>query len=239
MVGLRGWAAKDHRKFKGDEAQPDINVDGLQVVLEWSRSRLKDAESAYKSTGWAWQPSPASWNDKTVCCVMVDRFANGDLRNDMKNVPEFQTTEQLESNSPHSVGDWRHGGDLEGLRQRLGFLQDLGVSVIWVSPILLQADCGACGYCMMGPSIIDPGFGSKELFRQLVHEAHERGMYVIMDVVTNMRTSPGFKYDPQPSIDQVMACVISAESHYWNGFFAPTDIISSRSTLDWRNVVPL
>mmetsp|Transcript_103399 Transcript_103399/g.299071 ORF Transcript_103399/g.299071 Transcript_103399/m.299071 type:complete len:1957 (-) Transcript_103399:212-6082(-) len=231
------WAEGAGRKFPGEEAQPDVNVEGFQAVLDWSQNRIKEGARAFDSKGFKRQPSPASWNDETVYYVMVDRFANGDLRNDHTNIPDFQK-DQLKSDAPFSVGDWRHGGDLEGLRQRLGYLQDLGVGVIWISPILLQASGQAYGYYMTDPSMIDPGFGSKDLFRQLVHEAHERGMYVIMDVVTNMLTSPGFGYESPPSIDQVTACVISSENHYWNGSFVPDDIISNRSALTWGTNVP-
>ena len=69
---------------------------------------------------------------------MVDRFANGDLSNDDANLPDFQVNE-MKDGQPWSIHQWRHGGDLQGVKGRLTYLNQLGVSTVVLSPIFLNA----------------------------------------------------------------------------------------------------
>lgn len=70
--------------------------------------------------------------------IVVDRFANGDLSNDDANLPEFQVNE-MKDGQPWSIHQWRHGGDLQGVKGRLTYLNQLGVSTVVLSPIFLNA----------------------------------------------------------------------------------------------------
>jgi glycosidase len=90
-----------------------------------------------------------------------------------------------------------HGGDLEGLRRKLPYLQRLGVSSIWVGPIFanktVQPDStnlygmssGYHGYWILDFLRVDPHLGTNAQFARLVDEAHARGIKVFMDIVTN------------------------------------------------------
>jgi alpha-glucosidase len=75
-------------------------------------------------------------------------------------------------------------GDLAGIRQRLGYLQWLGVDALWISPIFLSpmADFGydVADYCA-----VDPIFGTLADFDSLVEDAHRRGLRIILDFVPN------------------------------------------------------
>ena len=90
-----------------------------------------------------------------------------------------------------------HGGDLEGLRRKLPYLDDLGISAIWVGPIYankpVQPDTtnlyghssGYHGYWILDFLRVDPHLGTNARVRALVDEAHGRGIKVFMDIVTN------------------------------------------------------
>ena len=75
-------------------------------------------------------------------------------------------------------------GDLQGIRSRLGYLKELGVDVLWLSPIYRspQADNG---YDISDYQDIDPVFGTMKDFDQLVADVHALGMKLVMDLVVN------------------------------------------------------
>lgn len=121
-------------------------------------------------------PSPQDWRDRWVYFLLVDRFNNPDRP----------------PNAPWNVpfGGFQ-GGTLEGVRQRLGYLQRLGAGAIWLSPVLqnCQAQQGTYhGYGIQHFLQVDPRFASDKQnpdgeLRRLVDEAHARGMYIVMDIV--------------------------------------------------------
>ncbi|WP_062204370.1 alpha-glucosidase [Demequina salsinemoris] len=75
-------------------------------------------------------------------------------------------------------------GDLNGIRRRLGYLQDLGVDVLWLSPIYASPHADN-GYDISDYQAIDPAFGTMGDFDALLAEVHERGMRLVMDLVVN------------------------------------------------------
>ena len=96
--------------------------------------------------------SPKSWSRDVAYSIMVDRFANGDLSNDETNLPDFQVDE-MKNGQPWSIHQWRHGGDLQGVKGRLTYLNQLGVSTVVLSPIFLNAagvGCGPFFHCLPG-----------------------------------------------------------------------------------------
>ena len=116
------------------------------------------------------------WRDEIVYQVLVDRFANGDRNNDFNVVP-------------HSPAAY-HGGDWQGLIDRLDYLDELGVTALWISPVVknVEEDAGVAGYHgYWTQDFTQPNlhFGDLAKLRELVGKAHERGMKVILDIVTN------------------------------------------------------
>lgn len=114
-----------------------------------------------------------------VYLLMPDRFANGDPSNDVVR----GMRESASSRQP----DARHGGDLAGMQAALGYLDSLGVTAIWPTP-LLENDMPAGsyhGYAITDYYRIDPRFGTNEQYRAFVAEAHRRGLKVIQDMVFN------------------------------------------------------
>jgi alpha-amylase len=132
-------------------------------------------------------PSPADWRDLVLYQVVTDRFADGDPANDA-----------VEGNYVPADGARIHGGDFAGLRQRLDYLQGLGVDGVWVSPVVLNANAEYHGYAARDLFSIAPHFGSLAELRALAADLHARGMYLIIDVVCNhlgtLITSTGAGY---------------------------------------------
>jgi len=111
--------------------------------------------------------------------IMPDRFANGDPNND--NVPEM--LEKADRTNPNG----RHGGDIKGIADHLDYLQKLGVTTLWCTP-LLENNMPAYtyhGYAITDLYKVDPRFGTNENYRDLVNTAHKKGMKVVMDIVFN------------------------------------------------------
>jgi glycosidase len=121
------------------------------------------------------------WQDAIIYFVIVDRFADGDAANNANVDREAKGT--------------FHGGDLAGLIGQLDYLEDLGVSAIWVTPIVKQIpgfvtgagfpDWGYHGYWADDFYSVDPRFGTEQQLARLVRESHARGIRVLLDVVYN------------------------------------------------------
>lgn len=120
----------------------------------------------------------AGFGPKDVVYLLTpDRFANGDTENDnISGLGDFDPT----------VAGKRHGGDLEGIIKQLDFLKDLGVTALWLNPILENNGPNSYhGYAATDLYRVDARFGSNDDYRRLVEEAHKRGLKVIFDHVNN------------------------------------------------------
>lgn len=140
--------------------------------------------------------------DEVLYFLIPDRFNDGNPQNNCGDYddpcrPDGTQDEVLTHGYLPSQKGYYHGGDLEGLRRRLPYLQDLGVTAIWVGPIYanqtVQSDttdlyghsAGYHGYWILDFLRVDPHLGTNAQFARLVDEAHARGIKVFMDVVTN------------------------------------------------------
>jgi glycosidase len=114
-----------------------------------------------------------------IYLITPDRFANGDTTND--SVPEL--TDKLNRADPYG----RHGGDIQGIIGKLDYLHDLGVTALWMNPMVEDNATTASyhGYAATDLYRIDLRFGTNALYSQLVHQAHKCGLKVIMDHVNN------------------------------------------------------
>ena len=136
--------------------------------------------------------SPEDWRDCWIYFLMVDRFNN----------PAAPPKGRFDD----KFGGFQ-GGTIEGMRQQLDYLQDLGVGAVWFSPVLKNCqflegqpnDGTYHGYGIQNFLDIDPRFASDrpnaaEELRRFVADAHARGIYVIFDIVLN-HTGDVFAYD--------------------------------------------
>jgi hypothetical protein len=115
-----------------------------------------------------------------IYLITPDRFANGDPGND---VVKGMNEATINRDSAY----YRHGGDIAGIHQKLDYLQDLGVTALWINPLVEndQPEASYHGYAITDHYTIDARFGSNEDYRQLVDDMHGRGMKMVMDVVYN------------------------------------------------------
>ncbi|MDR2804591.1 MAG: glycoside hydrolase family 13 protein [Dysgonamonadaceae bacterium] len=113
--------------------------------------------------------------------IMPDRFANGDPSND------FWDDEAIDRNEPSA----RHGGDLAGIRAHLDYLDDLGVTAIWLNPVLEnkmnspEKYKSYHGYAITDFYTVDKRLGTNEEYRLLIENIHRRGMKIVMDMIYN------------------------------------------------------
>ncbi len=114
-----------------------------------------------------------------VYLLMPDRFSNGDTTNDSQ--PGM--LEKADRNNPNG----RHGGDIAGIKNHLGYIHDLGATTIWINPLVENnnPEYSYHGYAITDFYNIDPRFGSNDDFFNLVKSAHENDLKVIMDMVFN------------------------------------------------------
>jgi len=130
-----------------------------------------------------------------IYLIMPDRFANGDSKNDShKDVVE-------KVNRAEKGG--RHGGDIQGVINHLDYLDDLGVTALWSTP-LLEDDEPVYSYHTYAQSDyykIDPRYGTNEDYKRLADEMHKRDMKLIMDYVTNHWGSKHWMINDLPTKD--------------------------------------
>lgn len=114
--------------------------------------------------------------------LMPDRFAKGldDKEIDMTGLDFPVKADRSDPNG-------RHGGDMRGIRDHLDYIDSLGVTAIWVCPVLENDMPGGSyhGYATTDYYRIDPRFGSNEEWNALVGDAHDRGLKVVMDMIFN------------------------------------------------------
>ncbi|HUH01635.1 MAG TPA: alpha-amylase family glycosyl hydrolase [Kofleriaceae bacterium] len=120
------------------------------------------------------------WRDEVIYQIVVDRFDNGDPTNDV-----------VDGIAP-VPGDLARfqGGDWAGVTRRLGYLERLGVTTLWISPVVDNVQRtgyqdGYHGYWASSFIVPNRRFGELEELRALVASAHGRGMKVIVDLVVN------------------------------------------------------
>jgi len=128
--------------------------------------------------------------DEIIYFVMPDRFENGDTANDLGGLEG----ERLDHGYDPTDPGFYHGGDIAGLTQRLDYIQGLGATAIWLTPIFQNravqgegdwASSAYHGYWITDFLRPDAHLGEREEFRAFVEAAHARGMRVYMDIITN------------------------------------------------------
>jgi len=137
---------------------------------------------------------PSEWAEAVLYFVILDRFADGDPTND--------------GDVDLSGKGTFHGGDLRGLREHLDELADLGVTALWITPVVKNIDgfvtgagfpdWGYHGYWADDFQRLDPRFGDEAELTALVQAAHRRGMSVLLDVVYN-HAGYGSRYATDPT----------------------------------------
>jgi len=114
-----------------------------------------------------------------IYLITPDRFRNGDPSND-------QVRGMFEGPNRDFIGG-RHGGDLAGIIQSLDYFEKMGISSLWLNPVLENnmETYSYHGYAMTDLYNVDPRYGTNEQYKELADKAKERGIGIIMDQVAN------------------------------------------------------
>ena len=147
--------------------------------------------------------------DEVIYFVLPDRFENGDPANDRGDIRGGRLDHGFD---PAHKGFYQ-GGDLKGLTARLDYIQGMGATAIWLTPIFRnkpvqgppgRESSGYHGYWITDFLDVDPHLGTRADFKALVEAAHARGMKVYMDIITN-HTADVIKYaechGPEAEVD--------------------------------------
>jgi glycosidase len=139
--------------------------------------------------------------DDVIYLIMPDRFADGDPSNDRPNNDrpsnERPTGSSAAAKYDRSNPMAYHGGDLRGIREHLGYLHDLGVTALWLTPVWKNTDSDYHGYHVVDFYALDDHMGSMAEYQALVAEAHRLGMKVLIDYVVN-HTGPHHPWANDP-----------------------------------------
>ena len=128
--------------------------------------------------------------DEVIYFLLPDRFENGDPSNDRGGL----TGDRLKTGFDPTSKAFFNGGDLKGVMSRLGYIQGLGATAVWVAPVFKNKavqgppgheSAGYHGYWITDFTRVDPHFGTNADFKALVDAVHARGMKFYMDIVVN------------------------------------------------------
>ncbi len=129
-----------------------------------------------------------SWDEEIIYMVMTDRFFDGD--------PNNNNPENIEGSFDKDHLEAYHGGDIKGLIEKVPYLKDLGITTLWITPIVKNIDTnmmvdkggkqyGYHGYWVSDFTKVDPHLGTEEDLKNLIDLLHENGIKLMVDVVIN------------------------------------------------------
>lgn len=133
-----------------------------------------------------------------IYLIMPDRFANGDYSNDRIAGMRDQSLNR------DSMYD-RHGGDIQGVIDHLDYLKDLGVTTVWMTPIMENdmPNRTEHGYAITNFYRVDPRQGNSDTYKKLSDALHIRGMKLIQDAVYNHCGLQNFLVQDPPMKDWI------------------------------------
>ncbi len=165
--------------------------------------------SACQNTTIKHTPSP-DWQDQIIYFMMTDRFYDGNSDNNDQGANEYDPNDPIKF----------QGGDISGIQQQLGYLEKLGVTGVWMTPTVLNQwwnpdknFTGYHGYWAADFKKMDPHFGTLAEYQSLSKALHQRGMYLVQDIVVN-HTGNFFRYEGGYNPDSIGA--------FYKNYGAPT-----------------
>ena len=188
--------------------EEQVNMEGR--ILQYFIVPWMNPADVNRTPGWV--------NDTVWYQIFPDRFCCGDPAGNTPDVLPWQTGTVTNRE--------KYGGDLEGIRRKLPYLQDLGITGIYLNPIM-EAETNH-KYDTKDYTKIDPSFGDDETMKRLVSEAHERGIRIMLDAVFN---HCGRKFAPWLDVQEK-----GRESEYADWFMVQNwdDIRKQGDTRDGR-----
>jgi neopullulanase len=153
-----------------------ISFGGI-VPQEWSKVLF---ELKPRRQGKGTEYANGATSSDLMYLIMPDRFSNGDPSND--RVPGM-----LDQTLRRDTVFNRHGGDLKGIQNHLDYLKDLGVTALWLNPVIENnmPERTEHGYAFTNHYKVDPRIGGEAAYKNLIDAAHAKGMKIIQDAVYN------------------------------------------------------
>ena len=171
-----------------------LNVKGAEAGTMTLKFEVKNEKGKVKSFAYPYVLKQREMDGKkrrgfdisdVLYMLMPDRFAQGAGHNaqvkGMRAYKEDRTQPSL-----------RHGGDLNGIREHLDYFKELGVTALWLTPVLENDSpddergySTYHGYATTNYYRVDPRFGTNDDYRRLCDEAHKKGLKVVMDMIFN------------------------------------------------------
>jgi glycosidase len=169
---------------------PNIDFDASSPIVTTNEAGVADAATSFDAADATADGAPppatsSAWLSDVIYLVMPDRFFNGDTTNDLAGYPECTGA---------TSANLFHGGDIAGLRQKIGYMKELGVTALWHTPLYKQTPIrnGACGYHGYWADFVDPDDGAMEPKLGTIDEEtglasdlHANGMKLVIDMVVN------------------------------------------------------
>lgn len=173
------------------EAKPGV------MELQWKSGKQK-LKRKYELRERREQRGAAGFSASDVLyMIMPDRFADGD--------PSIDHVASLRHDAPvdRSNPNVRHGGDLKGIMNNIDYIDSLGVTAVWLNPVLENDMPGGSyhGYATTDYYKIDPRFGSNNDYTLLIEQLHDRGIKTVMDMIFNHSGSAHPWVSEPPSSD--------------------------------------
>ena len=172
-----------------------------------------------------------NWSDEIIYFILVDRFCNGDASNDDGYDAKSHVAFCADQNNFEALKTYQ-GGDIAGVIQKLDWLDSLGITTIWLSPLFDNSNDDFMGwhpyhgYHPIDFYKVDEHFGDMELLRSLINQAHSRGLKVILDMIYN-HAAPDHPWVAEPGNWH--------EKEYSKWFHPHSGVDGSTSISDWQN----
>ncbi|BAO54422.1 alpha-amylase (Neopullulanase) SusA [Nonlabens marinus S1-08] len=163
-----------------------VTIDTEQVVVGTYEMKMTAHKLPSLTFDYEIKPRVSTSKDRNgfdssdaIYLIMPDRFANGDPFND--------SVDSMTEKTNRDEKGGRHGGDIQGIIDHLDYIEDLGATAIWSTPLLADNDKAYSYHTYAQSDLyqIDPRYGTNELYRRLADELHGRDMKLVMDYVTN------------------------------------------------------
>ncbi|KAL2807891.1 glycoside hydrolase superfamily [Aspergillus granulosus] len=137
-----------------------------------------------------------AWKSRNIYFALTDRVA--------------RSADDTGGDACGNLGDYC-GGTFQGLQSKLDYIKGMGFDAIWITPVVANAPGGYHGYWAQDLYSINSNYGTADDLKALVNAAHEKGIYVMADVVANHMASPISDNKPEPLNQEISyhsACTI-------------------------------
>lgn len=160
--------------------EEDARPGKFPIVFQYENGKKETIQYELKERSKSAEDYIGFNSSDVIYLITPDRFANGDPSNDI-----FKDLK--EKNIDREDDYARHGGDIRGIIQNLDYIDEMGFTALWSSPLLINdMPSGSYhGYAMTDFYKVDPRFGTLEEYKELADKAREKGIKLIMDQVAN------------------------------------------------------